>query len=62
MNTAVGSIGSAAAMGAIVAGNPGLPGYSIAYLATAALLVLALGLATLLPGKASRSVPGAAKG
>jgi len=55
MNTAVGSIASAAAMGAIIAGSPGLPGYSMAYLATAGLLVLALLLAAFLPAKASRT-------
>jgi EmrB/QacA subfamily drug resistance transporter len=51
MNTSIGSIAAAAAMGAITAGNPGLSGFSQAYLATAAGLLLAFVVAFFLPTK-----------
>lgn len=49
MNSSIGSIATAAAMGAIIADSPGLPGFREAYLATAAALLLALAAAAFLP-------------
>jgi EmrB/QacA subfamily drug resistance transporter len=56
MNTAIGSIAAAAAMGAVTAGNPGLPGFSQAYLATAGGLGLAFVVAFFLPTKITSTV------
>jgi EmrB/QacA subfamily drug resistance transporter len=55
MNSSIGSIAAAAAMGAIIADTPGLPGFSQAYLATAAALFLALFAAFFLPKHIPRS-------
>jgi MFS family permease len=58
MNSSIGSIATAAAMGAIIAEYQGqsqaerVHGYSVAYLATAGCLVLALFVASFLPAKA----------